>query len=211
MGVLMNKLRFISSFTINTIYEKIANEGLRPSLEQFGLPYYIFAKQDLKDWSANSRQRPLYIKEAMEMFPGENLVWIDADAKILKFPELLFHIPDAVHVGVNYFWWCDHYYQHTNSKTIEILDGTSYYKNDDVMKKFVEEWIERVIPNKINHRLELDKMIKEKKDEINLFLLPREYCYIMTQPNGDQPVIPIQEPIIAHFQASRNARKNLYN
>lgn len=206
----MNKLRFISSFTTNTIYERIANEMLRPTLEHFALPYHIFAKPVVGSWKVNSRQRPLYIKEAMEMFPGENLVWIDADAKVLQFPDILFHIPDACDIGVNYMWWSDHYGRSKDNDKLEILDGTSYYKNDPKMLPFMNEWIERSVNQEKNHRIMLDTMIKERQCELNIFLIPREYCYIMTQPNGEPPVIPVEKPVIAHSQASRKARHDLY-
>lgn len=202
----MNKLRFISSFTTNTIYERIANEMLRPSLEHFALPYHIFAKPSLGSWKVNSRQRPLYIKEAMEMFPGENLVWIDADAKVLQFPDVLFHIPDICEIGVNYLLWNQHYGK--NSDRVEILDGTSYYKNDPKLIPFIDEWIERAVHQEKNHRLILHDMIQERL-ELNIFLIPRDYCYIMTQPNGEPPVIPIEKPVIAHYQASRQGRNSL--
>jgi len=205
----MQKLRFISSFTVGTIYEKVIQDLLVPSLEHWCLPYHIFAKPDLGEWKINSRQRPLYIKEAMEMFPGENILWVDADARILKYPELLFDIPESCHVGVNYLEYIEHYGRQTGK--VEILDGTSYYKNCDEMKPFMDEWIQRSVIAGKNHRIILGEMIKEKmEDNLNLFLLPREYCYIMTQPDGSQPAIPIKDPYIAHYQASRMGRHDLY-
>ena len=208
----MNNLRFISSFTTGTIYEKVIQDLLVPSLEHWCLPYHIFAKPNLGNWAANSRQRPLYIKEAMEMFPGENILWVDADARILKYPDLLFHIPESIHLGVNYLSWADHYGRPSDEDKTEILDGTSYYKNCKEMIPFMEEWIERSVRAERNHRLTLDTMIKEQMDEnLQLFIIPREYCYIMTRPDGSEPYVPIKYPTIAHFQASRLARHNLYD
>lgn len=211
MKPIRNRLRFISFYTKNTVYEKTVKDCLVPGLEHWGLPYHIFAVDDLGEWKINSRQRPLYIKKAMELFPTENILWIDADAKILKFPDLLYHIPDACDVGVNYLHWQDHYSHYKDSDRMEILDGTSYYKNSPFMLTFMDEWIDKAVIQGNNHRLTLDVMIKERIHvDLNLFLIPREYCYIMTQPDGTAPAKPLENPTIAHFQASRLARTDLY-
>jgi len=205
-----NKIRFISSYTIGTCYEQIIKDLLIPDLIRWNLSYHVFEKPNLGSWIINSRQRPLYIKEAMKMFPGENIVWIDADAKILKYPELLFRIPETYDIGVNYLKWKEHYGRPEDKNKIEILDGTSYYKNSPSMLLFIDEWIERSVKVEKNHRHVLGQMIDEQKDKtLNLFLIPREYCYIVSKPDGTQPKIPLNNPTIAHYQASRQARINL--
>jgi hypothetical protein len=207
----MNKIRILSAFTVGTIYEKVMQDLLLPTILQYGIPYYIVPAKDHGEWAVNSRQRPLYIREAMEKFPGENFVWIDADAKILKYPELLFHIPENCDVGVHYMDWADHYGRSNDKGKIEILDGTSYYKNSDKMKKFCDEWIERSVTAGKNHRHVLGTMIDERMDEdLNLFILPRDYCYVLNRPDGSQPAVPLTDPVIAHFQASRLGRHDLY-
>ena len=206
-----NNLRFISSYTKGTIYEEIIHEFLIPSLEKYNLPYHAFEAPDYGVWKINSRQRPLYIKEAMEKFVGENILWIDADARVLQFPSALFKIPNSCHVGVNYLLWSDHYSGSHLKDKVEILDGTSYYSNEAAMRPFMNEWIDRSVKDGKNHRHVLKEMIDEQmEEELRLFLIPREYCYITKQPNGDDPVVPIEKPYIAHYQASRSARNNLY-
>ena len=205
----MNKLRFISSFTVGTIYEDIV-QNLLADFVNYQLPYYIFPVSDLGEWKINSRQRPLYIKEAMKKFPGENLLWIDADARILKYPELLFHIPDSCHLGVNYMRWDEHYGRASDVDKVEILDGTSYYRNTPDMIPFMDEWIARAVTAGKNHRMVLKSMIDERIEEhLNIFLLPRAYCYVTTRPDGSKPAIPLQDPVIAHYQASRQAKIDL--
>jgi glycosyltransferase involved in cell wall biosynthesis len=204
-----NNIRFISSFTIGTVYEKIKNDYLLPGLIRWNLPYHVFAKPNLGNWAINSRQRPLYIKEAMKMFPNENIVWIDIDAKILKYPELLFRIPETYDIGINYLKWEEHYGRPEDKNKNEILDGTSYYKNSPSMLLFIDEWIERSVKVDKNHRYILEQMIDEQKNKLNIFLIPKEYCYITTKPDGTQPSIPLKDPTIAHYQSSRQARINL--
>jgi len=206
----MNKIRFISSYTPGTIYENIIQD-LKASIEAFNLPYHIFAVPDLGEWKINSRQRPLYIKKAMEMFPGENIVWIDADAKVLKYPELFYVIPENTDIAVNYMRWSDHYGRPSDGEKVEILDGTSYYRNSPEMIPFMDEWIDRAVTAGRNHRLTLRDMITERiEDSLHLFILPREYCYVTTKPDGSKPAFPLESPVIAHYQASRIAREDLY-
>lgn len=208
----MSKVRFISGFTEGTIYESIIQEGLIPSFKRWGLPFHIYPYKDSGDWATNSRYRPNLIKTAMETFKGENIVWIDADAEIVQFPELLFHIPENIHVAVHYLVWSNHYGRVGDADKVEILDGTSFYRNvDDGLKPFVDEWCDIVNTEKLNHRRVLGAMIDEQIDDnLNVFILPRSYCYIDKKPDGKPPAIPIKDPIIVHHQASRLARINLY-
>ena len=208
----MNPIRFISSYTEGTIYKDIMDNYLRPSLEKFNLPHHIFSVKDLGHWAVNSRQRPLYIKQAMEMFPGENIVWIDADARILKNPDVLFHIPLSCHLGANYLLWEDHYGRITDKDKVEILDGTSYFQNSPEMLKFMDEWIERSVYDGVNHRRVLGEMIDERIDDnLTMFIIPRSYCYVLTTPDGSEPVNPLKDPTIIHYNVSTKARKNLYD
>lgn len=201
----MNNIIFISAFTSRSIYQKLVEENLIPFFKKYQLQHHIFEYKDQGNWAANSRHRPILIKEAMIKYPNHNIVWIDADAKILEVPVLFYTLDAEIQISCHMLNWKLHYGRPSDEGKTEILDGTCYYKNSPEMLEFVDEWIKRSTLSGKNHRLMMGEMIKEKK--LNFFDLPREYCYIVNKPNGDKPAVPIENPIITHHQASRLARK----
>lgn len=59
-------------------------ERLARSLDAFGAPYHLLAKDgDPKGWMANTRRKPLVAEEAMQRFPDRTIVLTDVDAEAM--------------------------------------------------------------------------------------------------------------------------------
>jgi hypothetical protein len=95
----MKELNFISFYT-EGYYEEVINKYLLPSLLKFNLPNQIYKKPNLHDWQRNGRQKFEIIYNQL-MTDNKNIVFLDADAEITKFPELFYQISDDYDVGAH--------------------------------------------------------------------------------------------------------------
>lgn len=199
-----NKIIFISYYTKNTIYEEAINKYLLPSLRKFDLEKHIYAIDSKENWRQNAIQKPLILKEALEMFPDYDIIWQDADSEILEYPKLLFELPKSYDIALCYLNWMLHY----GKAGMEMLDGTVLWRNTEKNRKFINELISRSTKKGIDHQKTMSKMLEEKED-VCVYPLPRSYSYITSKPNGEKPVIELENPVIVHHQLSREAKRKL--
>lgn len=209
----MSNLIFISFYTKDTIYEKAINNYLIPSLQKFDLPYYTWGIENQGTWAKNTINKPLIILEAMRKFK-EDICWMDADAIINEYPELLFKLANddkykEIDIGVCYLSYEEHYGRPSDKGKFELIDGTIFIRNNDKMKKFITQWKENSYDKGINHQKVLERMLEKRRADINIYNLPRDYCYIVTTPKGKPPAKPLGRPVISHYQLSRDAKKSL--
>ena len=200
----MKNIIFISYYTKNTIYEEIINTHLIPSLKKWDLKYHIFDIENKGSWQLNAIQKPVILQQALNKFPDYDIIWEDADSEILQYPELLFNISEQYDIAVHYLNWNAHY----GKEGMEMLDGTVFWRNNDKVEVFIDNLILLSTDRGLDHQKTMAKMLDNDKD-INVFPLPRTYSYLMTQPNGNKPVIEIQNPVIIHHQISREAKRRL--
>ena len=193
----------IVSFYAGKYYEKVMNEYLLPSIQKLKLPFYIEKIDNLGNWRKNANQKLLFIKKCLEKFSDKNIVFIDADAKINNYPELFDNIPKEYLIGIHYLDW-DKWYKNGN-KIKELLTGTIYLKNCEETKELINNWIKETRENKPQQKT-LQKLIEI--EDLNIYKLPLEYCYIVNLPNGQEPHIKIENPIISHYQISRKIKRN---
>lgn len=195
----MEKITFISFYTPG-YYEEILNKYLLPSLKKYNLNYIIYKKENLHDWSKNGRQKYEIIYSHLINFK-ENIVFLDADAEIIKYPELLFNLNEH-DIAVHYLDWSLFWHNQPNQNKYELIASTIYIGNNTKTKKLFKqlyeltkgsyEWGQKILPR-----------LLDKNKEINCYRLPLDYCRII---KTDEKFIPTTEVIIQH-QASRAIRK----
>lgn len=108
----------VSFYTAGTVYEKEA-EGLAASLDEFRIPHTIVRVEEFPGreevragvenpfWPAVTRLKPRIIREVIEdmnfRFLDTPVIWLDADARVVKDPTLFYrlprHIPLCLHQG----------------------------------------------------------------------------------------------------------------
>src|SRR3990167_2085091 len=100
-------------------------------------------------------------------------------------------------------WYCN------NSNVKELLSGTIFLRNNEKIKKLVEEWYFEANNYDMWEQKALAKVL-ERSNNINIYPLPIEYIWINTLPNGTLPKLkPEGKIFIEHFQASRKYRKKI--
>lgn len=179
-------MKFISFYTSNTRYEQLALR-LLDSLAGFNLPYVIKPVTDRRSWEKNTHQKAIVIKEMLERFAPEPIVYIDADAIVIANPVLFYTLSCDIAV---------HYHNHMK-KGKELLGGTIYLANNEKTIKLVDRWIEL---NRLNpcifEQENLSRAVREMP-ELSVVELPAQYCWIFDWPHRPADVM------IEHYQASR--------
>lgn len=176
----------VSFYTERTPYE-MEVRNLTASLAALNIPYHIKGVKSLGSWEKNCQYKARFIFEAMDMF-DTNIVWIDADAVVRKYP-LLF---DTLDCDIAY-----HYLEHRR----ELLSGTLFIANNPTAKLLVQQWIELNDTNSSWDQKNLQKVV-ECFPGLKKQVLPAGYCKIYDSKIQDE-----RDPVITHYQASRRFKR----
>ena len=80
---------FVGYYTRLTPYQIVMSTKLLPSLEKWNLDYDIEGIDDRGNWFANTSYKAEFILNMLNKHK-QDVCFLDADATIEKFPELLF-------------------------------------------------------------------------------------------------------------------------
>jgi hypothetical protein len=195
----------VSFYTKNTGYADVVKK-LEASLIEHNLDYHLFSCEPLGSWRQNLNYKSKIILESFDLYPDKDIVFIDADGVVQKYPTLFDKLSeDHAHDIAAHF----HPYKGTNINGGSLLSGTLWIQNNDRGRMLVKEWdkIGRAHPT-IRHQHCLRLAINELKKagvDIRVYRLPREYTLIFDYYRGrNRP-----DPVIEHFQASRKFRKEV--
>jgi len=193
----------ISFFTKGTGYETEV-ENLRNSVMRYGLEHEIVGIASRGNWLENCSYKPRFIREMLLKHPGRNLLWLDADARIQKYPELL---DDWTEGDVAL-----HLRQKRDAKGIlggEVLSGTILMRSNEKTLALVTRWRDRCIESPkewdqrvLQHIIEREDLGKSDVGWPTIAGLPAEYCCISDTMMGEID----SDPVIVHYQASRRFR-----
>lgn len=182
----------VAYFTRDTIYEEKACTFIK-SVIKYNIPYSITPVDNLGDWWKNTGYKPTFLKEMMKKFPDTNIVYVDCDAEFMKYP-VLFDTLEC-NVGVYVF---DRSCYRKSAHGLEVLSGTIFLKNNDIVYKMVEQWETECKSNpKVWDQKSLEKVLAG-----NFYTLPGEYCKVFDRMDH------ITDPVIVHYQTSREVRRN---
>lgn len=175
----------ISHVTLNTPYEQEV-KGLVESLKLFKIPYFIYYVKDLGNWRKNLDYKQTCIASALIKYPDSDIVYLDADARVRKFPKL-FNVIQA-DLGVHY------------KDGWELLNGTMFIKNNLAAREFITKWCSAEQDHTVLDQKVLQRLL-ESDPHISVFELPASYTQIFDsmQHHG--------EPVIEHMQASRRFKR----
>ena len=189
----------VAYYTQNNSYPKLS-ESLKESLKTQNIPHLIKSAQDLGSWEANTHYKAQFIKECLET-QTQNLVYVDVDAIFRSYPTLFETLDcDIAYRTENFRWRSD-----------EALSGTIYFRNTERVKKMVDRWIA------LNEATPAERMKPETWEQKNMqraqreftdlvyYNLPPEYTFITDHTRSMYPGL---NPVIEHFQASREIHKS---
>jgi hypothetical protein len=199
-----------SYYTLGTPYQGVAHEYLMKSVKN--LPKEVRTDirgvPDLGSWQRNTGYKAEFVRNMLEHHT-ENVVFLDCDAEILQYPELFETIPDeynfACHTLDRNKWYGTEFHE---SQTKELLSGTLFIRNNKESRVIVQEWaMTCCISPQIWEQVILGMVLK--KNNIPVYDLPISYCYIKTLPDGREPLVKCDSPVIIHNQVSRKLRNRV--
>lgn len=196
----MNKVIFISYYTHNTPYEKVMEDYLAPSLKEYNLKYEIQAIENLGSWDKNTSYKPKFILEMLEKYKTD-VIFLDADASIREKPVLLENINDNYDIAVHMLDWYRFWRNQTGRPERSLLSGTILFKYKEKNIELIKEWIKRCEKPGDWEQRKLQRLLKERESEYNIYKLPPNYCAIINRKK--KVPVYMQPPIILHHQVSR--------
>lgn len=200
------EFEFISFYTENTPYEKEADE-LRKNLLSFGFSAdHVCPKTNLSNWHKNCCHKPYFIDEKLKEL-DKPVVWIDADARIIRQPILFEKLANSdVEFSVHF------------RDNIELLSGTMFLRPTDKVMKLIYYWKYLLRKDyesppgspqywKGLEQSALQYLVTEKYSTFKIkgYPLPKGYVHI----DDLQWWSDSKNPVIVHGQASRRYKRSL--
>lgn len=186
----MGKFLVVSFYTPDYYDEAV---GLIQSLYKFDLEHEIEAVPSLGSWELNCNAKAEFIRRKLESHPDRSIIWLDADARVIKKPEMFWSMAEEE--------LCDFGAHYRRGEG--LLSGTLYFANNSDTLAFVEKWALLCEKNPTRWDQKNLTIAYEKTPSIVRHNFDVEYCYIDKRHQHEYPSI---EPVILHRQASREKK-----
>jgi hypothetical protein len=200
----------IISYATKGIYEEILNTHLLPTLKKYNLKYDIEIVENFKSWQSNTYFKATFIRNKLLQYK-KDLIWIDVDATIEKYPTLLYNIPQEYDIALFYLDWYLHWRNKPNQIKRELISATMFFRYKPRVINLLNAWIK-------SNKKRIDTGVWEQKvfqdvlkqfSNIKIYYLPVEYCAI----EKHDKTLPtyIKDPVIIQHQCSRWCKYKVKN
>lgn len=193
----------VSYFTQDALYAPAA-EALRASCERFALPCDIEAVDSFGNWELNCAFKPFFLYRKLKEHKRP-LLWVDADALFVRAPQKLRAF--AADIAVRTFP------ELPDDHASKVLSGSLYINYSEKAAHFLKEWAKLCQQELTDPKRTLEfwdqTALRDalQSTDVRVAHLPARYAFIADHPEDQRT---IADPVIAHFQASRYARRILY-
>lgn len=188
------------SYCTSGVYERVMDDYLLPSINRWNLNHDIVTIKDMGSWNLNTGYKCKFIKD-MLLIHEEDICFLDADATIESYPELLFNIPKEYDIAIHLLDWQRFWRNKIGDDQRELLSGTMVIKYSQKTLKLLDEWIRQVEIQKSKKEQKILEEIVLNNSKYRLYDLPASYCAIKKY-DGSIPDY-IGNPVILHHQVSR--------
>jgi hypothetical protein len=176
-------------------YEREASQ-LSATLDRFGFEREIVPVPDLADWSWNCSQKARVVYSAMARHPGRPVVYLDADARVIRSPDLFLSTPD-----------CDFAAHWLGGE--ELISACMYFAATPAAQRLVWLWMQGCQDRPGVWDQKTLQTVVEQMPELRVMRLPPEYNWICAQDGVNdisQSIYGALDPVIVQRQASRRLR-----
>ncbi len=167
--------------------------SLKASLEALGINHYLKRYARARTWEATTRLKPVFVDHALDKFPDKDVLYLDADAVVRRPLEFF----DGVSSDISILF---HHIQAGGTNYLRVSAGTVFVRNTVGGRKFARLWKDAE-PHCGPLTLDEDMIYMAFSDMagISITVLAPNYVKIFDRPG--------EEPVIEHFQASRQQFK----
>jgi len=153
--------------------------------------YYEFKEtsqfsQEEKIWRSKLLCKPKIMQHAFENNPGEDLLWLDAEARICDDLGLDWDFDIAV--AVRPPRCCDSESPLKDKMEGKHNAGVIFFKHNDKVKDFIDRWVAKTY-EVMNDQLALNTLLEEEKAGTNMTI--RCLPVIYNSKEGDRPPVKI--------------------
>lgn len=171
---------FISFYTED--YKEPALK-LQKQLKAFGRPNRIQKVTDTGSWKKNIRRKPTIIAEMMnEARQYESVVWLDADAILLKDPVLFDTITEEVGL---------YFYKRAKVGDTEPLAGTMFFRNTSRVRRFLKVLAAKVAKTPVHMKRPDQQFMRTMlpTSGLSVYELPQSYSQLWTEKTRKTDVV----------------------
>jgi len=176
------------SFATQGAYESEI-ERLASSCARWNVPLVRETISTLGSWKRNCAYKPRFIRKMLDAYPGQSLLWLDADAEVQGDVSAIASL--QCDIAARTCLWPHPSHPH-------LLSGTILIQPTPAARITIAKWCELQTGEVTDQRV-LEKAVAETKPII-VDLDPRYVAIIDETP-------AIDRPLIVHHQASRRLRR----
>lgn len=157
------------------------------SAEEVGLTCQLYSFEDLGSWQLNVNQKPKAILRALQEYPDQDVLYVDADAVFRQYPKELEAVDKDLAVWFHGPW---------------SVSGTVFVKNRPGGREIVEAWIKEcdAHPDQHDDAVNLYEVLK-RLGRTRAHRLPPSYYWMADSMRAR---FPTAVPVIEHFNVGEH-------
>lgn len=194
----------ISFYTKKTLYQ-LEIQNLLESCEKWNLPIEIEGVESFGSWELNCAYKPFFIYRKLQELKRP-LLWLDADAVVVKKPEWIEAFGGDFSVRINEHLPSDH--------PSKVISGTIFANYTPECSQLLREWVKESHNQLMQEerkeefwdQIALRDALLSKAHAANVKSMPLSYAKISDHPEDCRLV---SDPVIEHYQASRRFKKSI--
>jgi len=196
----------VAYYTEGTPY-KVESEALAATLREYGVPFKVFGRPHPGSWASANALNAGVIAEAMDLWPGQTILYLDADARLMAALDPAVTDGDDYDVGL-------YYLDKSNRRPVdgqgELCSGTMVWRQTPAAKSLLAEWQE-ILKRPETLRLrgvdqEALQVLLTSRPDVRVRRLPDSWCWIDTISTLFGCLGP---PVVYHTQASRRHKRTV--
>lgn len=189
---------FVNFHTSDAGYTEEAR-GLVESLGAHGLDFDSVAVPPFESWVKTCSYKPAFVQAMRKKHAGRPLVWLDADARVLRYPDLLMTMPAETDFAAH---WLRNY---------ELLSGTLYLGATLTADRLIDSWAAACAASPDEWDQRVLQRVAQRTPGLKITRLPPIYAWIQGENFAVDADISgrfygQKEPVIRHRQASRRLK-----